>query len=147
MPAPVIPNPINEIKLSGISYMPKRSFAMLTIPGETNPAIVAQGEVLTVAGQSVKVVSIARGTVSLSWLGAPNGVTATQKLDIPDIIGFGSKDSSTTNNDTSGNANSPTTGTNTPVGGATGTTNNKSTVPPNNTPEAIEKLVNAAMKP
>ncbi len=123
---PVIPNPINTIKLSGISYMPKRSFAMLTIPGEDDPAIVAQGEVITVGGQSVKVVSIARGTVSLSWLGAPKGVTATQQLDIPDIIGFGSKDSSSS--DTSNDTNNPTAGA-------------------NNTPEAIENLVNAAMKP
>ena len=148
---PVVPNPIEGIKLSGVSYMPKRSFAMLNVSGQANVAIVSQGEVLDVAGQQVKVVSIARGAVSLCWLGAPKGVAATQKITIPDIVGY----QSTAANGSSGGASSapasPSSSSESmpSFGGSMGGTGGKKNVSPpvGNTPEAIEKLVDAAMKP
>jgi hypothetical protein len=146
---PVVPNPIDGIKLSGVSYMPKRSFAMLSVSGQAHTAIVSQGEVIDVAGQQVKVVSIARGAVSLSWLGAPKGVAPTQKLTIPDIIGYkptGNSGSSSSTPPAPGAASGAPTGASMPMGGATGN-KGMNPPPPNNTPEAIEKLVDAAMKP
>lgn len=146
---PVVPNPIEGIKLSGVSYMPKRSFAMLNVSGQANAAIVSQGEVLDVAGQQVKVVSIARGAVSLCWLGAPKGVTPTQKLTIPDIIGYkpaGNSGGSSSAPSALGASSSVPAGASMPMGGASGS-KSMAPPPPSNTPEAIEKLVNAAMKP
>jgi hypothetical protein len=141
---PVVPNPIEGIKLSGVSYMPKRSFAMLNVSGQPNAAIVSQGEVLDVAGQQVKVVSIARGAVSLCWLGAPKGVAPTQKLTMPDIIGY--KSASNSGSSSSSTSAPGAAGASMPMGGTSGS-KSMTPPPPNNTPEAIEKLVNAAMKP
>jgi hypothetical protein len=154
---PVIPNPMEGMSLAGVSYMPKRSFAMINVSGQSNAAIVSQGQVLDVAGQKVKVVSIARGTVSLQWVGAPKGVRANQKLTIPDIIGYQSTGSN--GNAGGGGGSASPSAANTPASFApspegtmpfpsTGTTGGKKPAPPlSNTPEAIEKLVNEAMKP
>jgi hypothetical protein len=146
---PLVPNPIEGIKLSGISYMPKRSFAMLNVSGQAHAAIVSQGEVIDVAGQQVKVVSIARGAVSLCWLGAPKGITPTQKLTMPDIIGYkpaSNSGSSSSAPSAPGATGGAPAGASMPMGGASGS-KSMTPPPPNNTPEAIEKLVNAAMKP
>jgi hypothetical protein len=152
---PVAVNPIDDIKLTGISYMPKHSFAMLNVSGQANQAIVAQGQVLSVGGQQVKVVSIGKGSVSLCWVGSPKGVSATQQLTMPNIIGYQSTAASSGSSSKGGasadTAGSPTSGGGMPpTGGGSSSSSGGgkgNATPPSNTPEAIEKLVNDAMKP
>lgn len=156
--APPIVNPIGSIQLSGVSYMPKRSYAMLNIAGGDSTAsnsIVAVGQVITVNNEPVKVMSISRNKAKLMWLAAPKGFPATQELTVPDIIGYTGKDATTdtngggsntsTNNGTSPSAVSvsyPSAGMPTFKGG--NVPSKSSTA--GNSPEAIEQLVNEAMK-
>ncbi|MCX5920962.1 MAG: hypothetical protein NTW61_06565 [Candidatus Melainabacteria bacterium] len=161
---PVVPNPMEGIQLAGVSYMPKRSFAMLNVSGQSQAAIVTEGEVLSVGGQSVKVVAIRRGKVQLSWLGAPKGIVPSKQLTMPDIIGYKAASSSSADSGNGGavpaegagtsppSSGAPEDGANSPsfggAGGNRGPNRGATTAtPPANSPEAIEKLVKEAMKP
>ncbi len=156
--APPIVNPIGSIRLSGVSYMPKRSYAMLNIAGGDSTAansIVAVGQVITVNNEPVKVMSISRGKAKLMWLAAPKGFPATQEITVPDIIGYTGKDATTDTNGGGSNTSAsngtspsavsvsyPSAGMPTFKGG--NVPSKSSTA--GNSPEAIEQLVNEAMK-
>lgn len=149
-PPPIV-NPISNIQLSGVSYMPKRSYAMLNIAGGDSTAassIVSVGQVITVNNEPVKVISISRGKAKLMWMGAPKGFPATQELTVPDIIGYAGKDTTTDTSSTTSGGSSPVSVTY-PSGGIPtfkGGNVPSANASTGNSPEAIEKLVNEAMK-